>query len=193
MAGASEWNGEGDLSVSLLCLSEVRTRRLRLRGPDLPTESPVVLLVIMSHFLFVASALRERNSRESAELQLAHDLWGLRTSLIRDNLQQYLADESCGLVYVVKEGISAQFKIVSQILPFDALDEFTRDELRTEARYGFVRVRLLQQWQSSPEASLGLLDRVLEVPDRAELSRRLNLGMHRLTEDQYDAILKGLS
>ncbi len=147
----------------------------------------------MSHFLFVASALRERNSRESAELQLAHDLWGLRTSLIRDNLQQYLADESCGLVYVVKEGISAQFKIVSQILPFDALDEFTRDELRTEARYGFVRVRLLQQWQSSPEASLGLLDRVLEVPDRAELSRRLNLGMHRLTEDQYDAILKGLS
>ncbi len=147
----------------------------------------------MSHFLFVASALRERNSRESAELQLAHDLWGLRTSLIRDNLQQYLADESCGLVYVVKEGISAQFKIVSQILPFDALDEFTRDELRTEARYGFVRVRLLQQWQSSPEASLGLLARVLEVPDRAELSRRLNLGMHRLTEDQYDAILKGLS
>ncbi|MCH6558436.1 MAG: hypothetical protein IH803_09510 [Nitrospirae bacterium] len=147
----------------------------------------------MSHFLFVASALRERNSRESAELQLAHDLWGLRTSLIRDNLQQYLADESCGLVYVVKEGISAQFKIVSQILPFDALDEFTRDELRAEARYGFVRVRLLQQWQSSPEASLGLLNRVLEVPDRAELSRRLNLGMHRLTEDQHDAILKGLS
>ena len=96
-------------------------------------------------------------------------------------------------MYVVKEGISAQFKIVSQILPFDALDEFTRDELRAEARYGFVRVRLLQQWQSSPEASLGLLNRVLEVPDRAELSRRLNLGMHRLTEDQYDAILKGLS
>ena len=29
----------------------------------------------MSHFLFVAGALRERTSEESAELQLGHGLW----------------------------------------------------------------------------------------------------------------------
>jgi hypothetical protein len=54
----------------------------------------------MSHFLFVAGALRERTSEESAELQLGHGLWGLCTELIRRNLQTYLDAESRGLVYV---------------------------------------------------------------------------------------------
>ncbi len=94
----------------------------------------------VSHFLFISGALRERTSLASAELQLAHELWGLRTALIRDNLGAYLTDHSCGLVYVLKLGICAGFKIVSGVLPPHSLDEFTRDELRAETRYGLVRI-----------------------------------------------------
>ena len=63
----------------------------------------------MSHFLFIAGALRERTSQESAELQLGAGIWGLCTALIRDNLQKFLTPESHGLVYVLKEGIRAEF------------------------------------------------------------------------------------
>ena len=146
----------------------------------------------MSHFLFVSGALRERASLASAELQLAHELWGLRTALIRENLGTYLTDQSCGLVYVLKMGICAGFKIVSEILPPESLDEFVRDELRAETRHGFVRVKPLATWKTTTEGSLAILQRVLDIPDQTELARRLNLGMHRLTQDQYEAILKAL-
>jgi len=145
-----------------------------------------------SHFLFVAGALRERSSQDSADLQLVHQVWGLQSALIRDNLRQYLTDQSCGLVYVLKAGLYAHVQILSGVSPLDSLDELVRDELRTEARYGFVQIKLTQRWTSSPEDSLVLLHRVLEVPDRAELTRRLNLGMHRLTQEQYEAIVKAL-
>lgn len=147
---------------------------------------------MISHFLFVAGALRERSSQDSADLQLMHQVWGLPSALIRDNLRQYLTDQSCGLVYVLKAGLFARFQILSGVLPLDSLDELVRDELRTEARYGFVRIKLIQRWASSPEDSLVILHRVLEVPDRAELTRRLNLGMHRLTQEQYEALVKAL-
>ena len=78
----------------------------------------------MSHFLFVAGALRERTSEESAELQLGHGLWGLSTELIRTNLHTYLDAESRGLVYVLKVGLCAEFQIVSPMLDFSALDAF---------------------------------------------------------------------
>ena len=146
----------------------------------------------MSHFLFIAGALRERSSRESAELQLAHELWGLRSMLIRDNLRAYLTDRSSGLVYVLKEGICAGFKIASGVLVPGDLSEFVRDELRAETAYGFVKTTGIRTWPSSPEESLTLLRTVLEVPDQAELTRRLNLGMHRLTQAQYDAIFSAL-
>lgn len=146
----------------------------------------------MSHFLFVAGALRERTSSESAELQLAHNLWGLCTALIHDNLQKYLTSDSRGLVYVLKAGICAHFKIVSGVLPFQQLDELIKDELRTEARYGFVRVELLRRWASSPAESHGLLQQILHVTDQAELTRRLTLGMHRLTDEEYQAVLTKL-
>jgi len=146
----------------------------------------------MSHFLFIAGALRERNSQASAELQLSHGLWGLRSALIRDNLRRYLTGESQGLVYVLKLGVCAGFSIESEVLPPDELDGFVREELREETRYGFIRVKTGRQWQSTPEASQGLLQRVLEVSDPAELTRRLNLGMHRLTQAEYDAIVQGL-
>jgi len=146
----------------------------------------------MSHFLFVAGALRERSSQASAELQLAHALWGLRTALIRDNLRTYLTAHSCGLVYVLKQGLCVEFAIQSPVLPPEDLDEFVRDELREETRYGFVRVAGGQQWQSTSEASLALLQWVLEVPEQAELTRRLNLGMHRLTQAQYEAMRHAL-
>jgi hypothetical protein len=145
-----------------------------------------------SHFLFIAGALRERSSQASAELQLSHEIWGLRTALIRDNLRTYLTAESCGLVYVLKLGLCACFRIVSTVLLPDELDEFVREELRAETMYGFVRVQLTAQWQSTPESSQALLHRILEVPDQAELARRLNLGMHRLTQDQYEALSKAL-
>jgi hypothetical protein len=142
----------------------------------------------MSHFLFVAGALRERNSLDSATIQLSHEVWGLRTPLIRDNLNAYLTDQSHGLVYVLKVGICAKFRIASRALPSTNLSEFVRDELRAETAYGFIKVTDVQIWESSTEESLALLHKVLEVPDQAELTRRLNLGMHRLTQEQYDAI-----
>ena len=58
-----------------------------------------------SHFLFIAGALRERSSRESADLQLRHQLWGLRSALIAQNLARFLGEGSCGWVYVLKEGL----------------------------------------------------------------------------------------
>lgn len=146
----------------------------------------------MSHFIFVAGALRERSSSESAELQLAQNLWGLCTALIHDNLQKYLTSHSCGLVYVLKVGLCAHFKIVSGVLPFQQLDELLKDELRTEARHGFVRVDLLRRWESSPAESHTLLQEVLSVKDQAELTRRLSLGMHRLTEEEYQTMLAKL-
>jgi hypothetical protein len=146
----------------------------------------------MSHFLFIAGALRERSSQESAELQLAHELWGVRTALIRDNLTAYLTPESCGLVYVLKIGVCAGFRLASGVLPATDLSQFVRDELRAETAYGFVRTAAIQAWPATSEASLALLRRVLDVPDPAELTRRLNLGMHRLTQEQYEAIRQGL-
>ncbi len=146
----------------------------------------------MSHFLFVAGALRERSSLESAQAQLSHEVWGLRTALIRDNLKAYLTDRSNGLVYVLKVGICAGFRIASAVLPPGELSEFVRDELRAETAYGFIKVAEIQAWNTSTETSLALLHRVLEVPDQAELTRRLNLGMHRLTQDQYEAIRSAL-
>jgi hypothetical protein len=145
-----------------------------------------------SHFLFVAGALRERSSRESADLQLARLVWGLRSDLIRENVQRYLSDGSRGLVYVLKEGVCADFSIASGVRPLDQLDALLRDELRTEARYGYVTVADVRRWPSSSEHSLASLRRILEVPDYAELTRRLNLGMHRLTQDQHDALLNAM-
>lgn len=142
-----------------------------------------------SHFLFIAGALRERSSRESADLQLQHGLWGLRSALIADNLARYLDPESCGWVYVLKEGLGARFTITSGVRAFNLLDAFVCDELRTEARYGYITIGPVQSWASSPEQDLPVLKRVLDVPDQAELTRRFNLGMHRLTQAQHDALL----
>jgi hypothetical protein len=143
----------------------------------------------MSHFLFIAGAFRERSSLESAQLQLSHELWGIRTSLIRDNLERFLTAESCGLVYVLKVGICAGFTIISRRHAFEELSEFVRDELRSEAAYGFVRIANVQTWSSIPDDSLALLRRVLNIDDSAELTRRLNLGMHRLSQAEYDALI----
>src|ERR1043165_2189599 len=95
----------------------------------------------MSHFLFVAGALRERTSVESAELQLGRGLWGLCTELIRPNLQPYLDARCGGLVYVLKVGIYDEFRLMPPMLELSALDALLRDELRTEARFGFVRIQ----------------------------------------------------
>jgi hypothetical protein len=146
----------------------------------------------MSHFLFIAGALRERSSEESADLQLTHGLWGLCTSLIRTNLQAYLQPQSRGLVYVLKAGLCAEFQIVSPVLPFADLDDLLKDDLKTEARFGFIRVVVTRRWMSSPHKSQTLLQEVLQIDDQAELSRRLGLGMHRLTEPEYDAIVRGI-
>ena len=147
----------------------------------------------MSHFLFIAAALRERTSEESAKLQLSHHLWGICTSLIRTNLQTYLGPQSRGLVYVLKVGLCAEFRILHPIQDFSALDEFLKDELRTEALYGFIRVDEIRRWSWSPQASQTLLLQVLNIPDQAELVRRLALGMHRLTQAEYEAVLKGIA
>ncbi len=144
----------------------------------------------MSHFLFVAGALRERTSEESAELQLGHGLWGLCTGLIRTNLQTYLDPESRGLVYVLKVGLCAEFQILSPVLDFSALDAFLSDELRTEARFGFVRIDGVRRLACPSAVSQPLLLNVLQIPDQAELSRRLTLGMHRLTQVEYAAIMQ---
>ena len=145
----------------------------------------------MSHFLFVAGALRERTSEESAELQLGHGLWGLCSGLIRTNLQTYLDAQSHGLVYVLKVGLCAEFQILSPVLDFSALDAFLSDELRTEARFGFVRIDEVRRLACSSVASQALLLNVLQIADQAELTRRLTLGMHRLTQAEYDAIMQG--
>jgi hypothetical protein len=147
----------------------------------------------MSHFLFVAGALRERTSEESAELQLEHGLWGLCSELIRTNLHTYLDDESKGLVYVLKVGIYAEFQIVPPVLDFSALDPFIGDDLRTEARFGFVRIKGVRRLAYSSAASQALLLAVLQIADQAELARRLRLGMHRLTQTEYDAIMQGVT
>jgi len=147
----------------------------------------------VNHFLFIAAPLRERTSEESAELQLSHGLWGLCTSLIRINLQNYLQPQSRGIVYVLKVGLCAEFAIVPPLLDFSRLDEFLKDELRTEARHGFVRIEGVKRWIWSPQASQALLSRVLNIPDQAELTRRLALGMHRLTEGEYEAIATGIA
>lgn len=146
----------------------------------------------MSHFLFTAGALRERSSPESAELQLSAGVWGLCTALIRDNLQKFLTPDSHGLVYVLKEGIRAEFSIVSPVQPFQALDELLKDEVRTEARYGFVRVTPVRRWQGNAPDCQVLLQRVLGIEEQSELTRRLSLGMHRLTDEEYRAIREGL-
>ena len=146
----------------------------------------------MSHFLFIAGALRERSSEESADLQLAHGLWGLCTSLIQSNLQAYLQPHSRGLVYVLKAGLCAEFQIRSPILSFAALDDLLKDDLKTEARFGFVRVVVTRRWTSSPHKSQALLQDVLQISDHMELNRRLGLGMHRLTEPEFDAIVRGI-
>lgn len=146
----------------------------------------------MSHFLFIAGALRERSSQESAELQLGAGIWGLCTALIRDNLQKFLTPDSHGLVYILKEGICAEFAITSPVLPVHALDDFLRDEVRTEARYGFVRVTPVGRWQGNVQDCQVLLQRVLHIEESTELTRRLSLGMHRLAAEEYQAILQGL-
>jgi hypothetical protein len=147
----------------------------------------------MSHFLFIAGALRERSSQESAEIQLGAGIWGLCTGLIRDNLQKFLTPESHGLVYVLKQGICADFAIASPVLPLQALDEFLRDEVRTEARYGFVRITSVRRWRGHVPDCQALLQRVLRIEELAELTRRLNLGMHRLADAEYEDILTGLA
>jgi len=147
----------------------------------------------VSHFLFIAGALRERSSQESAERQLSRGLWGLCTQLIRTNLETYLEPHSRGLLYVLKVGLCAEFQIVPPVQEFATLDEFLMDELRTEARFGFVRVQGVRMCSLSPTASQTLLLKVLQIPDHAELTRRLTLGMHRLTQAEFDGILMGLA
>lgn len=147
----------------------------------------------MSHFLFIAGALRERSSKDSAERQLSAGLWGLCTELIRDNLQTFVAPNSQGLVYVLKEGICAGFRIVSSAQPYASLDDLMKDELRTEARFGFVRIGEVRRYGSSVAQSQRLLHAVLNISEQSELTRRLSLGMHRLTEDEYQALIRGLA
>lgn len=144
------------------------------------------------HFLFVAGPTKGRSAVESVQVQLGHGIWGLRTPLIKDNLRQLLSKQAHGLVYVVKEGLRVEFEITSGVCAFGDLDDLLRDEVRAEAWYGFVRVRPLRLWDSSPQTSTALLARVLGVPDRAELTRRLNLGMHGLTESQFAGLLEGM-
>lgn len=146
----------------------------------------------MSHFLFVARALRERSSQESAELQLSHGIWGLCTDLIRENLQKYVGLRSRGLVYVLKQGLCAEFDILPPVRSFHDLDELLKDELRSEARFGFVNISVRRRWTGSPTDSHALLQRVLNIPDSAELTRRLGLGMHRLTDLEYESIVRAL-
>lgn len=147
----------------------------------------------MSHFLFIAGALRERSSQDSADRQLSQGLWGLCTQLIRTNLETYLEPHSRGLVYVLKVGLCAEFQIVPPVQEFSTLDEFLKDELRTEARFGFVRVQSVRMCSLSPTASQTLLLEVLQIPDHAELTRRLTLGMHRLTQAEFDGIVRGIT
>jgi hypothetical protein len=93
-------------------------------------------------------------------------------------------------VYVLKAGLCAEFTIVSPPLDFAKLDEFLKDDLRTEARFGFIRIQDIRRWTGSPQASQALLQHVLQIPDQAELARRLALGMHRLTAEEFKAIVE---
>lgn len=155
-----------------------------MTSEDSPTEP--------RHFLFVAGPTKGRTAAESLQVQLGHGIWGLRTPLIKENLQRYLSKQARGLVYVVKEGLRVEFEITSAVCPFGELDDLLRDEVRAEAWYGFVRMRPLKLWDSSPQKSVELLMRALQIPDRTELTRRLNLGMHGLTQAQLADILAGL-
>jgi len=71
------------------------------------------------------------------------------------------------------------------------LDAFLSDELRTEARFGFVQIGSVRRLICSSAGSQALLLSVLQIPDQAELMRRLRLGMHRLTQAEYEAIMQG--
>ena len=146
---------------------------------------------VVSDFLFIVPALRERTSEASADLQLSHGVWGLCTGLIRSNLQTYVSADSRGLVYVLKIGLCAEFNLLPPVQDFSALDEFLKDELRTEARHGFVRIDAVKRWTWSAHASQALLLAVLNI-DQAELTRRFALGMHRLTTEEYEAVTKGI-
>jgi hypothetical protein len=92
---------------------------------------------------------------------------------------------------VLKVGLCADFQIQPPVLDFSVLDAFLRDELRTEARFGFVRIDGVRQLACSSAASQSLLLDVLQIADQTELTRRLTLGMHRLTQEEYDAIMRG--
>jgi hypothetical protein len=96
-------------------------------------------------------------------------------------------------VYVLKAGLCADFQIVPPALDFSELDPFLSDELRTEARFGFVRIDGVRRLACSSAASQALLLSVLQIADQAELTRRLRLGMHRLTQAEYNAILHGVT
>lgn len=146
----------------------------------------------MSHFLFIAGALRERSSEESAGLQLSRGVWGLCTSLIRKNLETFVGPQSRGLIYVLKIGLCADVKLVAPVRDFSQLDEFMKDELRTEARFGFIRIEDIRRCAMSSSAAQTMLTEVLCIPDQAELTRRFSLGMHRLTQDEYLAIVNAV-
>ena len=94
-------------------------------------------------------------------------------------------------MYVLKAGLCAEFQLVPPVLEFSALDAFLSDELRTEARFGFVRIDGVRRFVCPSAASHSLLLNVLQIADQAELTRRLRLGMHRLTQAEYDAIMQG--
>jgi len=91
---------------------------------------------------------------------------------------------------VLKVGLCAEFQIASLVLGPSDLDPFLKDELRTETRFGFVRIKEVRRWGLSSAASQTVLLNVLQIPDQAELSRRLTLGMHRLTQAEYETIVK---
>ena len=95
------------------------------------------------------------------------------------------------MVYVLKIGLCAGFTIIPPVEDFASLDDFLKDEFRTEARYGFVRIDGVKRWAWSVQGSQSLLLRVLQIPEQ-ELSRRLALGMHRLTPEEYEEILTGI-
>ena len=67
-----------------------------------------------------------------------------------------------------------------------------KDEFSAEAPHGFIQIEVLRRYGSSAAHSQTLLQSVLNVPDQTELTRRVNLGMHRLTEEEYQAVLGGL-
>lgn len=146
----------------------------------------------MSHFLFVAGAFPARSSLSSAETQLTHGIWGIRTPAMRDILHQYATAESRGLVYVLKSGILAGFKIDSGVLPPESLDALVRDELRDETKFGFVRITPLQTWPPFSEKSQAVLQELWQLRDRQELLHRLDHLIDRLTPEQYDTIIKAL-